>query len=364
MNREEITKLILDWYLGEITEEQQKTLDQWISENPKNQELFKYITDSERIKDKQMVLNLFNEEKAWEHVYNKIRRKKKLYLRLIRYAALCLLLLSVSLYWYSRPTETPQTPKIVLQSPQNIEALLSINDTLEEKILTSKQYAIKTDIHAKKVTIDTMTLTIPRGGEFQLTLEDGTIVWLNSETQIRFPSRFDARKREVFLMYGEAYFQVAKNEKCPFVVHSENTSVEVLGTEFNLQNYPNEPNIMTTLVTGSVRFSSSDQKLVPGEQTIFNKSTQTTSIRKIDTNVYTAWKNGRFIFKSTPLENILNQMSRWYNIQFEYEDETLKTLPFSGNVEKYKDGNIILELLKSTEQIDFIQQGDIILVKR
>lgn len=364
MNREKIAELILAKYIGKISEKQQQELEQWLLEDPTHQQLFEHITNRERIKNKQTLLALFNQERAWKSVYQTTHRKQKFYLRAMRYAALLLLCFGLGGYWFLRPTETTSTHKIVLDPPKDVQAILSYNNTKEETILINKQYSLQDTLPENLSTIDTLTITIPCGGEFHLTLNDGSEIWLNSETQLRFPSCFTQKQREVYLVSGEAYFKIAKDPKRPFIVHSQNTSIEVLGTEFNLQNYPNEQNIITTLVNGTVYLSTAQQTLKPGEQSIYDKITQKNIIREVDTNLYTAWQKGRFIFKSTPLEDILKQMSRWYNIQFKYEDEQLKTLPFSGNIQKYADGNIILELLKSTGQINFIQQGNVILVNK
>ena len=363
MNREQIAELILAWYIGEITEEQEQVLKQWLSENPDHQQLFKQITNRERIKSKQTLLASFDQKKAWKQIERVTQCKCRLHVYLARYVALALLLISLGAYYLSRPGETHTEKEITLLSPQNIEAILVSQDTKQETILTEKQYSVP-DSHSLSVsTIDTLTITIPRGGEFHLTLNDGTEVWLNSETKIRFPSRFISKQREVTLISGEAYFKVAKHPQKPFIVYSQNTQIEVLGTEFNIQNYPNESNIVTTLIHGSIQLSNYPQALMPNQQSIFDKKTQNTIIKEVDPSIYVAWKEGRFVFKSTTLENILNQMARWYNVQFKYENEQLKTLLFSGNVPKYANGNVILEILKSTGKINFIQQEDVILVK-
>lgn len=216
---------------------------------------------------------------------------------------------------------------------------------------------------AKVNKVEYNKIIVPRKGEYQLMLADGSKVYLNSESELRFPTAFPGKERRVYLK-GEGYFEVAANAEKPFIVTVGETDVRVLGTKFNLKNYQDEQSIVATLVEGTICLSNSSQPMRPGQQSIFNKSTHENIIREVDTKVYTAWKDGRFIFKSAPLESILKQLSRWYDIYFEYEDENLKNLPFSGNVRKYEDGNIILELLKSTGRINFIQNGKIIYVKK
>lgn len=197
-----------------------------------------------------------------------------------------------------------------------------------------------------------------------MTLDDGSEVWLNSESELKFPRHFNKSKRQVSLTYGEAYFNIRKNPQCPFEVNSNELSLEVLGTEFNLQNYREENNITTTLVNGAVRLSNTQQTLTPGQQALFDKTSHTSVIQEVDTRFYTSWREGRFIFKSMPLEKILQQISRWYDVDFNYETEDLKELPFSGNVRKYTDGNIILEILMSTGKVHFEQQEKVIHVQK
>ena len=216
---------------------------------------------------------------------------------------------------------------------------------------------------AKVNKVEYNKIIVPRKGEYQLMLADGSKVYLNSESELRFPTSFPGKERRVYLK-GEGYFEVAANAEKPFIVTVGETDVRVLGTKFNIKNYQDEQSIVATLVEGTICLSISSLPMRPGQQSIFNKSTHENIIREVDTKLYTAWKDGRFIFKSAPLESILKQLSRWYDIYFEYEDENLKNLPFSGNVRKYEDGNIILELLKSTGRINFIQNGKIIYVKK
>lgn len=216
---------------------------------------------------------------------------------------------------------------------------------------------------AKVNKVEYNKIIVPRKGEYQLILADGSKVYLNSESELRFPTAFPGKERRVYLK-GEGYFEVAANVEKPFIVTVGETDVRVLGTKFNIKNYQDEQSIVATLVEGTICLSISSLPMRPGQQSIFNKSTHENIIREVDTKLYTAWKDGRFIFKSAPLESILKQLSRWYDIYFEYEDENLKNLPFSGNVRKYEDGNIILELLKSTGRINFIQNGKIIYVKK
>lgn len=156
-------------------------------------------------------------------------------------------------------------------------------------------------------------ITIPRGGEYILRLADGTRVWLNSETELEYPVVFTEKQRQVFLK-GEAYFEVAPDSLHPFIVKTEQQNLRVLGTSFAIRAYANESVVLTTLETGKVNIHSKGQEVIltPGEQSCLKDGNLT--VAKVNTTLFTAWHKGIFIFQDQPLENILNTLARWYNI--------------------------------------------------
>jgi len=166
-----------------------------------------------------------------------------------------------------------------------------------------------------------LMLSTPRGGTYQIALPDGTLVWLNSSSMLKYPSRFDGPERVVELA-GEAYFDVSKQQKKPFKVISDGQVVEVLGTQFNIAAYSDEPRTRTTLVTGSVRVvpstdAGSPITIMPGQQSIIMDGD--VQVAAVDTNQYIAWKQGFFYFDATPLEEMLKQIERWYDVKVVYK---------------------------------------------
>lgn len=180
------------------------------------------------------------------------------------------------------------------------------------------------------------TIATPRGGTFQVLLEDGTKVWLNAASSIKFPAAFSPSERTVELN-GEAYFEVAKNPNQPFTVKVDGQTIQVLGTKFNINSYTNETRVETTLLEGSVKVSNQIQNLIlkPGEQ---SKSTNSKlELRKVNTADFLAWKDGMFSFHRADLKTVLRQFERWYNIDVEFEED-IPDLFFTGKI--YRNLNL------------------------
>ena len=189
-----------------------------------------------------------------------------------------------------------------------------------------------------------------------MTLSDGTEVWINAETEIRYPVEFADDKRVVYVE-GEAYFEVAKDVKRPFYVISDQVRLKVLGTSFNFRSYPEETSAVTTLATGSVLIHSDkmDQeiRLMPGEQGVLDKETGDLSKKSIDPYLYSAWRSGRFVFRNARLEDMFNTLSRWYDLQVFYLNPTVKDIRFTGDLDKTDDFESILKIIENNERVIF-----------
>ena len=210
-------------------------------------------------------------------------------------------------------------------------------------------------------------VSVPRGGEFQLVLSDSTQVWLNSESQLKFPVAFGPDKREIYLE-GEAYFEVSKDSKRPFTVYAGNQKVTVLGTSFGITSYPQENSETTTLIEGKVkvefpRHTDKAYTLTPGFQVCYNRERREITRAMVSTNEYVAWKDGKYIFKKKRLEDILNTLSRWYDFQVFYQNTTCKEILFSGEIQRFENFNSILNLLRKSSDADFIVNGNTVQVR-
>ncbi|HET6723032.1 MAG TPA: FecR domain-containing protein [Chitinophagaceae bacterium] len=167
------------------------------------------------------------------------------------------------------------------------------------------------------------TISTPNGGQYQLELADGSLVWLNATSSIHFPTTFVGKERRIEIT-GEAYFEIAKNREMPFVVAVNGAEVQVLGTHFNINAYNDEDNVKTTLLEGSVKFISGDQSniLKPGQQSQLAKNGTIKVANDVNVDEVVAWKNGLFAFENASIEKVMRQFSRWYNVEIEYRGKT------------------------------------------
>ena len=202
-------------------------------------------------------------------------------------------------------------------------------------------------------------LEIPRGGEFCLTLSDGSRVWLNASTSIRYPVKFGPGERRVYLD-GEAYFEVTKDTKRPFHVEFSGTEVTVLGTAFNVKAYDDEESTYTTLVSGSVSVRTREKQTVihPGEQIEIDATSGQMQLREVDTTAYTAWRKGRFVFVRQPMESIMQTLARWYNIRVIFLDEAARRVSITGNVRRYATFEMVMDMLEMTGDVHFELKGN------
>jgi ferric-dicitrate binding protein FerR (iron transport regulator) len=207
-------------------------------------------------------------------------------------------------------------------------------------------------------------LRTPRGGEYTVTLPDGTTVYLNSESRLRFPARFDARERRVSFS-GEAYFEVARDASSPFLVELEGGVIEVLGTRFNVRARGDEPDTRTTLVEGSVRFAGRDEEVIlaAGEQGVLDRAGHLEK-RAVDVELYTGWKDGYFAFDRCRLEEVARDLARWYKIEVIFDDPAAREISFTGIVKRYGDFNTIIRMLEMTGDTKFVVEGNTIRIRR
>ncbi|TZF85730.1 FecR family protein (plasmid) [Pedobacter sp. BS3] len=218
---------------------------------------------------------------------------------------------------------------------------------------TNGQLIYEVDKNAGSVAANAFnTIETPRGGQYQINLPDGTKVWLNAASSLRYPVAFTGNERVVQLT-GEAYFEVAHNKASPFKVVSAGQTVEVLGTHFNINAYADEDATKTTLLTGSIRIHNSSnisKILKPGEQATLQNDDIT--VEQTDTDQAIAWHNGDFTFEGTPLRTIMRQLSRWYDVEVDYQG-TIADVKFGGSISRNKNISEVLKVLEMTQGVHF-----------
>lgn len=375
MKENEILALLQKYQEGTLSKDDQDKLDAWYlhQASTSNLQLSEYeLEDSyELLKSK---LPLQAEPKV-------IRLWPR-----IAVAASIALLLGTGIFYLAKPKEQiiPVAEKAQEIAPggtrgiltlsngkQIILANISAKDTIakEGEEVTIKMgangvitYIINPDADASKNNPNAFnTLSTPTGGQYNIVLADGTKVFLNAVSSIKYPTQFNGDNRLVELE-GEAYFEVAKNKNKPFIVKSDNQSIEVLGTHFNVHAYANEAVVKTTLLEGSVAVSFKNQKsiLKPGQQSNVSENFTKIKIREVDTDEAIAWKNGRFKFDNADLKTVMRQLERWYGIKVEYRGD-VSDVRFSGGTFMNKNLSEVLKVLELSN-IKFKVEGRTIIV--
>lgn len=225
-----------------------------------------------------------------------------------------------------------------------------------QSIVYNDKTAISDQDQSSAQNKELLVAATPRGGTYTITLPDGSKVWLNAASSLQFPSSFSKSVNRTVVLNGEAYFEISKDKAHPFIVKTGKQEVEVLGTQFNINSYNDEPDTKTTLVEGSVKVSMTagsqpqTRILVPGQQSVVRGAQ--INLNQVDLKQAVAWKNGHIEFHDADIYTIMRQLSRWYNVEVIYEAD-LKDLRFGGSISKYKNISEILALLESTGEVHF-----------
>lgn len=287
--------------------------------------------------------------------------------------AVCFLLIALTISFYSSniermiPVESQQTKTTFLPA-ENI-ATLKLEDGSQillnagEQTIKTKDFIIKKskdevlNYQIQNISVSESpsihTLTVPRQGKYNLQLSDGTLVWLNAGSSITYPTRFQGKTRDVFII-GEAYFEVAKKPNHPFLVSGDKFKVEVLGTHFNIKAYEQDLNAQITLLEGSVKVSGAnhEKQLTPGQQITVDSSGELLKIEAVDPDPIIAWRHSTFFFNNTPVNQAVSEMERWYNVEISYKTDK-ENLTFTGMISRNQTLEEVLELLKSSSNVSF-----------
>lgn len=326
-----VSEIIARHLLGKTSEEEEAWLDEWRKESEANELMFAHLTDPSYLQSEWVRRQAMNPMRAARQMQERIGRERPLWLRPSVWrnvaAAVALAVCSgVAGYMFNGGDAVAED--------DSTETLLAHH--------SAKSCELKIG--------DECALSVPRGGEFKVELEDGTEVWLNAQSRLEYPEAFDDTERRVRLE-GEAYFKVAKDAKKPFFVEAGDQIIRVVGTEFNVRSYPEDATVQTTLVSGKITMSvkgSEDREMVltPGSEAVFDKDERSLKVKSVDTEVMTSWKDGMFVFEDQRLDDIMLTLSRWYDFEYEFLDEKAAATVFMGRIPRYSNFDDVMQIIE------------------
>ena len=362
---------------GELQE-----LEKWLAEDERHRELFDQWSSTELMEHKVGEYERLDYMKAWEE-FRTVRRDKlsakrrKIRRTWMRYAAMFMIPLGVAVALLSRDDikEKSRVEPITVKAGKS-QAVLVLSSgerqvlDLGERNIEDGGMRISADSgrisyngksRSGEVQDAFHILEVPRGGEYFMILEDGTKVWLNAATRLKYPVAFVGGIRKV-LLEGEAYFEVARDERHPFRVECEDSRITVLGTKFNVMAYKGQGNVVTTLVDGRVRVATGRDSLMltPGEQAV--SGTDGIDVKKVDVSFYIAWTLGVFEFEEMSLGQITEQLGRWYDMTFVYDDPLLREITFTGAAERHRPLDVVLKMIEKLSGVRFEVKNDVITI--
>lgn len=373
-----IGRIIARSISGTITPEEQTLMDDWLLDDV-NQQIYTDICNEQFKGDTLSAFDRFDVDVGYQRFQASVGKRKGSWLRpWVAAAAAVVTFLAASAIIYTTTRMEDQPMKLTLGNRHDVppggnRATLTLADGRTIKLDEARDgivigaheityndgvsLGVKSGEEDVRREISTLELTTPKGGTYQITLSDGTVVWLNASSTMKYPSLFSGNERLVELI-GEAYFLVAKDADRPFKVRSARQEIEVLGTEFNVSAYPGNRESKTTLVEGLVQIrnnqSNAKNKLLPGQQSAIEGAS--TDVKEVPVEQYIAWKSGMFHFKHTPFVEMMEQVERWYDIKIIYRNG-IPTDTFSGRMRRDVSLLTVLDLLK-VSRIKFQLDGN------
>jgi len=365
-------KLIIKKLNNTLTGDEITIFNEWFNESQIHKNYFARVKENHENEVK-----FVDKEKAWFEIQRKIKQKNKtkFYWKFAAAASIALLI-SISFIYLKNNDNLENNNSVVISKsiePGNDKAILTLENGADISLEKGKKYSsTNLESNGEKLIYNTKEnysskevkynyLTIPRGGQFFVELSDGTKVWLNSDSKLKYPVRFiKGKSREIALIYGEAYFDVSPStahKGASFKVHTQMQQIEVLGTEFNLKAYKEEVEITTTLVEGKVAIGLGDgipkEYLKPQEQSRYNTETKKMNIAVVDIHNEISWRKGLFSFKNKPLKEIMVVLERWYDVEVIFKNKETEDITFNGVLNKKQRIEEILALIKNSNNIDY-----------
>lgn len=372
-----IRRLIQLDLVGGLSPEEKGKLENWIDESEEHRLLFYKIKKQLSVNEIRNYLQT-DVEDAWKKVREKtfgapaVRPRRVL--KCLKYAAVVIpVSLSLSLWYAWKEKMENKQATVACLSP-----VLTLDNGEKYQLDPEEQTEIYVDEEVKAyqagggLIYDTTArqeenkynrIEVPRGSEYWIVLPDGTRVWLNAATELKYPVAFHAKERRVYLK-GEAYFEVAPDKNRPFYVETEEVKIRVLGTVFDVNTHYTR-GVRTVLVEGAVALEWGDQKEIrmkPGELADFDRTTTEVTLKEVDVTSYISWKEGYFVFEDEPLEEIMHTLSLWYDKEFLFVGKRSRALHFSGHIKRYERIETILSAITDVTGVEFRMNGQIILI--
>ena len=379
-----IIRLILGHWAGKLSEPEKKELDNWLAQSEKHRIYFQKWCDDERQNELLSKIGCYDPGEGWQQVVRKRNMRRNRRWWLVAAASVAILFGGLAVYRYSKiPVSLPLASEETSLYPGKRMARL-ITPSGETVLLDTLR---QTDTQQMKLHNDQglvviqaacgdangdqpvyHCLEVPRGGEFSFLLPDSTTVFLNAESRLRFPDRFVPGSERIVYLSGEAYFDVKRDPRSPFLVCLEHSAVKVTGTSFNVKAYPDDTNEATTLISGTVSMGigTTEQWIVlkPGEQGYYDATRKTLLQQTVDVNYYTAWKDGVFAFYRQPLEEVMKTLGCWYLFDTHYQNEALKSILYTGKINRHASIREVLHTFELMDELTFDIKGKEVIVRR
>ncbi|MDT0678331.1 FecR family protein [Autumnicola musiva] len=366
---------------NELSPKEKIAFDKWYHASAKHRAYYVKVRNN-YLKEAKLVKT----DDAWKFISSKIEKDQKNQYFKIALAASILGIIGLSIFFQfinDQPVSTILNPSAISVTDfRNDKAILTLGNGTEIDLTNKTYQTTHIKSNGSQIVYEPLKhqftdeaivynyLTVPRGGEYFIKFSDGTEVWLNSDTKLKYPVQFTERFRKIELIYGEAYFNVSSStmhQGASFIVGTPDQVVEVQGTKFNIKAYKEDEIITTTLVEGKVTVINSETKikefLIPNQQLALNTITNKYSIQKVNPKNFICWKNGLFTFKNKSLEDIMIVLSRWYDIEVTFRNEKLKERKFNGVFRKNQQIENILESIERTRKAAFDIKGGKIYVE-
>lgn len=379
-----IIRLILGHWAGKLSEPEKKELDNWLAQSEKHRVYFQKWCNDERQNELLSKIGCYDPGEGWQQVVRKRNMRRNRRWWLVAAASVAILFGGLAVYRYSKiPVSLPLASEETSIYPGKRMARLitpSGEAVLLDTLRQTDTQQMKLHNDQGRVVIQAACgdangdqpvyhcLEVPRGGEFSFLLPDSTTVFLNAESRLRFPDRFVPGSERIVYLSGEAYFDVKRDPRSPFLVCLEHSAVKVTGTSFNVKAYPDDTNEATTLISGTVSMGigTTEQWIVlkPGEQGYYDATRKTLLQQTVDVNYYTAWKDGVFAFYRQPLEEVMKTLGCWYLFDTHYQNEALKSILYTGKINRHASIREVLHTFELMDELTFDIKGKEVIVRR